>query len=370
MFAIDLLWVRYGEIGGGVAVVLNLLDGLVSLKERYNVYLIVTRDNRNLFLKYFDDDRFHEITVNINSLNRKETIIYQNIHLSSLLKKNGICICLEPDNYIPMIRRGNVKYVTIIHDLQSMHYPENFTILKKTWLKLNWKNAFKYSRKIIAISQFTKNDILSFFNVKCPIHVIYNPIEINTDEIADFDILAKKYGIEKKEYYYTVSSMDANKNLITLLRTMKVLKNKGMNKKLVISGVGSSKKVGHFNSIVKEMGLVDDIIVTGFVCNAERNALYQNCELFLFPSIYEGFGMPPLEASILGAKVLTTRLSSIPEITQNAVNYVNDAFNAEEWVEKIIHSEKMKKSKIDLLQYDKIVVAKQYIDIVESLYTK
>ena len=78
-----------------------------------------------------------------------------------------------------------------------------------------------------------------------------------------------------------------------------------------------------------------NVIITGFVSNEERDMLYENASIFLFPSIFEGFGMPPVEAMELGTQVLTTRCSSIPEVTEEKANYVEDPFDVNQWVEGI-----------------------------------
>ena len=366
-FAIDLVWARYGSIGGGVAVVINLLDGLIALDDEYLVYLVVTKDNKKLFAKYLKDRRFRSIVANVNSLNRIQTVFYQNFILAKALKRNGIRICLEPDNYIPVINRGKINFIAVIHDLQALHYPQNFSLKKRLWLKLNWFIAFKYSKKIIAISKFTKDDILSHFKVCGQITVVYDPINISMNELADFEKVEKSFGIEKKEFYYTVSSMGANKNLITLLKMIKVLKEKGVNKKLVISGVGSVMDLKSFNLLIENMGIKDCVVTTGFVDNAIRNTLYKNCEVFLFPSIFEGFGMPPLEAALFGAKVITTKKSGIPEVTQNALIYINNPIDPQEWANKVLAIEKLKTHCIDYTLYNKDVIAKKYLDVIMSL---
>jgi len=81
--------------------------------------------------------------------------------------------------------------------------------------------------------------------------------------------------------------------------------------------------------------LSNNIIITGFVTNEERDLLYKNAAVFLFPSIFEGFGMPPIEAMQLGVPVLTTKCSSIPEVTEGKANYVEDPFAVAQWVKKI-----------------------------------
>ena len=305
-----------------------------------------------------------------DSLNRRSTVILQNTKLAKALQKEHLEVCLEPDNYMPIWSKRNIRYITVVHDLQAIHFPENFKKSKLIWLRLNWKNVFDNSKKIIAISEYTKKDIINHFHVqKDRIDVIYDPIVIRDDEITDFDPISQKYNIKKNEYYYTVSSLAKNKNLITLLHMMRILKSNGINKKLVISGIGSGASAERFYSLLDEMGLSDFVLLTGFVDNATRNSLYQNCEYFLFPSIFEGFGMPPLEASVFGAKVITTNLSSIPEATQGALYYVNDALDPNEGVNAVISGYSSPNSSIDFTKYDIRVIAKQYLEAIREIST-
>lgn len=368
IFAIDLLWVRYGKIGGGVAVVLNLLDGFSLLCEKFKIYLIVTKDNQKLFSKYIRDSRFEFIVDDINSDNRKRTVIAQNLTLAKQLKDNNISICLEPDNQMPIFYRGKIKYVTVIHDLQALHFPNYFSKSKMLWLKVNWWNVFKHSSQIIAISEFTKNDILRHFKVsENKIDVIYDPIVIDADDISDFESVLNRYGIKEKNFYYTVSSLGKNKNLITLLDMMSILKEKGYtDKKLVISGIGGGKMLNDFIRLIEEKDIASNVIVTGFVDNTIRNTLYKACEVFLFPSVFEGFGMPPVEAKLFKTKVITTRESSIPEVTQNAVLYVNNPFDANEWAEKVLNTEEKDDGIINFNCYNIETIARQYLEAIKK----
>ena len=93
--------------------------------------------------------------------------------------------------------------------------------------------------------------------------------------------------------------------------------------------------VYEIEDVIKEEQLEDDIIFTKFVDNPERNLLYKSCKAFLFPSIFEGFGMPPLEAMAFGVPVLTTKETSILEVTGGLCNYVDSPLDPDEWKKKI-----------------------------------
>lgn len=368
MFAIDLLWVRYGKIGGGVAVVFNLLDGLLQLNDQFKAYLVLTEDNVSLFSKYTNDSRFELIVAKGSSSNRWKTIMLQNGYLGRVLNKYKIPVCLETDNYMPLIYKGKSAYVTVINDLQALHYPEFFTLKKRLWLNANWKNVMKHSQRILTISDYTRLDVIRQFNVdENRVSTVYVPVVVKDTEVTGFDHLSQKYNISQGKYYYTVSSMGKNKNLITLLDMMAVLLKRGVSdKRLVISGVSGGKSIDQFNELLRERQIENNVVLTGFVDNIVRNTLYKNCEAFLFPSIFEGFGMPPVEARLFGAKVITTKETCIPEVTQNALIYVDNAYDANEWADRVLRTDENIIGEIDFNRYDIRVIAKEYLNAIKD----
>ena len=146
-------------------------------------------------------------------------------------------------------------------------------------------------------------------------------------------VLAEKYHIQSKQYFYTVSSLAKHKNLITLLKMIKLMKDEGESPKLVITGV----KVNAADEIMQYIAdndLKKNVIYTGFISNEDRNALYDNCKVFLFPSVFEGFGMPPVEAMLRNVPVVTTKATSIYEVTQGKASYIENWFDENEWMQK------------------------------------
>ena len=294
--------------------------------------------------------------------------------MGKLLKKEGISICLEPVYGKPFFGMKGIKVITTIHDLQAIHYPEYFSKLRVLWMRLCWANAVKTSYKVIAISEYVKQDILKHYHVPVDrIEVIYDAIAINIEDCNDPDGL-KKYGIEQGKYYYTVSSLLPHKNLETVIKAIAELKRRKSEKlfPLVISGIGGKSR-DNIEQLTKENEITDKVILTPFVDDAERNMLYKNCKVFLFPSVFEGFGMPPLEAMAMGVTVLTTRCTSIEEVTCGNLNYVHDPFSVSEWcdyLEKGLKIPDEKENRNILCKYDSRSIAEKYIRLFMGQITK
>lgn len=361
---IDLTWLKPQKSGGTESYAKNLLDGFIKLEDDNEYILFLAKDNAKYLSEYFTSEKFKFVICNTYSERVKQHLIWQNIFEYRILKKNNIDFCFFPVYEMPIYKCKKIKNVTTIHDIQACHYPEYFSKLENIWFRFGWQRAILCSNKIVAITNYTKQDIVNNFKHKNNIEVIYNPTILDNSEIENFSLLKEKYNIKENEYYYTVSSMHKHKNLNTLIKMMKELKNSDIQipKKLVISGVGGPNKENLIKTI-KQMGVEGNVIITNFVSNSERNSLIKNSNVFLFPSIFEGFGMPPIEAMNLGAKVITTNCTSIPEVTKGKCNYVKNPLDEKEWIEEIEKIQSNKKEKITFDEYNNEIIARKYLDL-------
>lgn len=217
---------------------------------------------------------------------------------------------------IPPFVQG--KRVVTIHDMAFMAYPE--TVRKRTryMLRLTTKKTLKRADKIITVSEFSKQELMKYFSVSADkIDVIYNAVDTSVyrNDLSDESVekAKAKYNI-KKDYFLYLGTLEPRKNLERLIKAYyDFKKNHSDYPSLVLAGKKGWYYDGIFE-IVKELKLQEDVIFTDYVSFEDAPLLMKGAMAFCFPSLYEGFGMPPLEAMACGTPVLVSDCSSLPEV--------------------------------------------------------
>ena len=219
--------------------------------------------------------------------------------------------------YLPPFARG--KRVLVVYDTVIKDYPETMSFKTRTMLNLTLKRSIKRADRIITISEFSKNRIIKHFGV-APENIVIIPCAADekkffpmNDRDAVRQQVCPKYGIDG-EYYLYLGNLEPRKNIAGLIEAYgKAVKKRSDIPLLVIAG-GKGWQYDEIFSRVKELGLSDRIIFTGYVDDDDVPLLMNGAEAFCFPSLYEGFGMPPLEAMSCGVPVIVSNNSSLPEV--------------------------------------------------------
>lgn len=232
-------------------------------------------------------------------------------------------------NYvIPFGVKG--KKVVTVYDLTFLEYPETVRGRTMLMLKRHLKHSIRRADAIIAISDFTKGQILKYYDIS-PDKIYMVPCGIDSAqyhmsyEENQITKVKKKYGIEG-EYFLYLGTLEPRKNIVGLLRAYEKFyhkwKERGEIPRLVLAG-GKGWMYDDIFRTAEEISLGDHILFTGYVDEEDKPCLMKGASVFCFPSFYEGFGMPPLEAMACGTPVLTSNTSSLAEVTGEAAVQVD-----------------------------------------------
>lgn len=308
------------RMGGTGEYLQNLLINLakIDVENEYILFLNYIRGRHRTAVKDYVGKNFHERVCRIPWQFVRS--LFEKIHLPIELLTGRVDIFHGTDFMIPRQLFG--KSVVAIHDLMYLNYPE---FLEPEWVesyKRNVKWSLTRSDLIIVASNFVKGDILKNFNMsKDKIRVIYNGISDHFMVLKEQPraYITKKYGI-KYPYILFVGTLEPKKNLVRLVEAFyQLLRSKPKRLNLVLAGgEGCLNYRDKIEQKVKELNLKEEVIFTGYIQDEDLPKLYNCAEIFVFPSIFEGFGIPPLEAMASGLPVIASDAASLPEIAGDA----------------------------------------------------
>lgn len=225
----------------------------------------------------------------------------------------------SPDFVLPPVN-GRIPTLLTVHDLSFIHYPHVFPERLVSYLNQVVPWSIGRASHILADSEATRNDLLTIWQVPPEkVTVLYSGVHERFLPVTDaqkITAVRQKYHLAEWPYLLSVGTLQPRKNYQMLIRAFAPLANK-VPHHLVISG-GKGWLYDDMMAEVVRQGLADRVHFIGFVDDADLPALYSEASLFVFPSLYEGFGLPLLEAMGCGTAVLTSNSSSLPEVAGNA----------------------------------------------------
>jgi glycosyltransferase involved in cell wall biosynthesis len=252
---------------------------------------------------------------------------------AALLDSKGFSGILFPNTFTPPIVRAQ-RAVTVIHDLHYRHLPEHWPLVKRIWMRSCHEFSLRKCDAVVAISQAVKDDILNHYGHRWEsrVHAIWNPIALERFDSSDEQSLT-----EDRPYILCAAADRPSKNISTLIRAFAKLRERRPGYRLVLAGQlrsdyraqqrGSKtieSKLPPAADLVVELGLSNDVRITGYISDARLGALYRDAALFVLPSFFEGFGMPAVEALAMGCPALITDLPVLREVTLNQAYYIED----------------------------------------------
>ncbi|MDF1695713.1 MAG: glycosyltransferase family 1 protein [Saprospiraceae bacterium] len=351
---------------GGIHIYTKEILNALSKLDKKNEYLVF----RSKTMKEFDG--MEEIVVPYSSFPgyRFWRIFFQ---IPKLLKKKNIDLVVEPAHFGPLNLPKKIKRITVIHDMTVFMFPKYHVFLSQFLQRKFLPRILKKTDCIITNSESTSKDLIHHFPFT---QNKTSTVLLGKDDSfipqSDHSILTK-YKINQP-YILFVGTLEPRKNITTLIEAFNLFKTQTKSPhQLLLLGKKGWKSKNVFAAI-EESPFKEDIIWHGYVPKKELPVFYTMAEIFVYPSNYEGFGLPVLEAMACGTPVITSNVSSLPEVGESAVVYTNPNSPNEisQWITTLCSNPEMqdKFSKLGLIQANKFSwekTATAYIKLFETL---
>jgi glycosyltransferase involved in cell wall biosynthesis len=302
------------KLGGNESYAVNLIEALAQIDNinHYTIY-VTTNEARERFGSRWPNFK-------VRSTLPHTPLIRIPLTLSAELRKNPVDVLHVQFTAPPLCP---CPVVVSIHDLSFEHLPQTFKRRSRTQLRLTVRHSARRAARILSLSEHTRHDIIETYGIQpqrvtaiplaAPDH--FGPVTDN----RELQRVRHNYGIDG-DYILSVGSIQPRKNLARLVRAYASLRESGSADKLpklVLVG----KRAWLYDEtlrVLDETNIKDAVVLTGYVPESDLPALYSGALCFVYPSYFEGFGLPPLEAMKCGAAVIVGNRTSLPEVVGDA----------------------------------------------------
>ncbi len=254
----------------------------------------------------------------------------------------------SPHYNVPLLPVRAKHRVVTIHDVYHLAYMHTLKLVEKMYVRMVLPLAAVLSEKVITVSSFSKSEIVKYTGIRSEkIEVIYNGVDYlkfnDTKGVNTLNLSGR--------YLLYVGNVKPHKNIVGLINAFAIFHTSFPDVKLVIVGKKDNfiHGIQNLDAFIKSLGIDRHIVFTGFVESDALYSLYKNAQVFVFPSFYEGFGLPPVEAMATGVPVVASRSASIPEVCGDAAIYVdpNNPQDIAQGIIKIFRDDSFRNELID-----------------------
>jgi glycosyltransferase involved in cell wall biosynthesis len=245
------------------------------------------------------------VKLNVRIIGRNIGHLWEQVDLPMYLRRIGKPLLVNFCNTAPLFYSNTI---VTIHDLAFLENPSWFSRRFYLSYKFLVPIVARKSKQIFTVSEFSKSEILKKLKVDKPIEVIYNGVEHS--EVSN----KGKVSYSNPPYILFVGSLDPRKNMGNLIEAMNYVP-----QGIILKVVGGNNRL--FNQLYSQVGVKDRIQFLGYVSDSELSSLYKSAFCFVYPSLYEGFGIPPLEAQAAGTPVIASDISVFREVLNDSVLY-------------------------------------------------
>ncbi len=332
----DATFIRNEKYTGIERYILNLLESFQNIKLPFSLYVAIRKSLPTSAVQRIK----HLNLIEIDSTNR---LLIDQYYIPRLFYRIKADLIHYPVfGLSPLLFN---KCILTIHDVTFWRYPDLISLGAKLYYKPLLPFAIRYCKKIITVSESSKDEIVFFFGseVGAKTVKIYEALDNEFKNLVNK--INKSININEYDYILTVGTIEPRKNLATYIKAFEILKTiHNIKHKLVLTG-----RTGWIKEMSIPKSLKNEIVFTGYVSDSELAILYKNAALYIFPSLYEGFGFPLLEALASKIPVIASKTSSLIEIGENSCLYANP-LDTNEWVTlsiKLLEDEKLRNDLIN-----------------------
>jgi glycosyltransferase involved in cell wall biosynthesis len=313
--ALNMLFVAPGVAGGRVYCE-GLLKALQEIEGR-NEYVVYTR--RAMSLPPLDPARFRQVEAPVAPASTLWRTLWEYRRLPRLLRHEGFDLFHGLGTLSPSSR--SCPFILTIHDLIYRHFPASLPLGHRSFMRWVHPAVARRADRVIVPSRATARDAVAYLGVKEE-RLRLVPYGPGNDfrpvtDAKRIEATLRRYAV-RRPYLISVARSYAHKNLAGLLRAYRVLRERGRRDVQLVLVGERYRTSGDLDRLAEELEVSDGVVFTGFVGHDELNALYSGAEVFAFPSLAEGFGLPVLEAMACGAPVVASDASAVPEAVGDA----------------------------------------------------
>jgi glycosyltransferase involved in cell wall biosynthesis len=355
------------EIGGINVYTKNVIENLLEI-DRKNDYIFLY--NSDSFIgTYSKYENVKELVID-----KKNKFLWDQFYIPRIVKSEKIDIIFNPKLSIPLF--ASAKKVLTMHGLEQFACPGAFKLYDNIYVHLMMPLFCHFANSIIVMTNFGKNDLIKYLKVRSEkievIHESYHKrfeVKKNPEKLLE---IKQKYDLPDK-FIFFVGGLAPLKNFTNIIKAFNIVRKK-TSTKLVLAGFKRFKYAKDLE-LIDRLKLQDDIRYLGFVSDDDIPYLYNLAECFIFPSLYEGFGIPVLEAQACGCPVVSTKTGATPEVSGGAAILVNP-YNQREIAQAVYNvlteedlKEKLVKAGIEnVKKYSWLETARKTLQLFEKVF--
>lgn len=310
---VNLAYLRPSAVGGSEVYVRELVPRLARSGYKITVFCWTGA------AATFEAAGVQAVTLARGRFSQPKRLVAENLRLAPLVRSRRLDVLFSPANFCAPLLPSGVPQVATFHDLQHVHLPEHFSIVQRVFRETLFRATARRCRALIAISEFTRNDAMREYRIDGGriVTVLEGVTAAAPPTTAERDAVRARYGLPDRYFYYP-AMLAPHKNHGLLLDALVALRARvGADVCLVLTGA-RTERYGTFLNDVRARGLGEAVMHLGFLPREHVLPVMAGAVALTFPSRFEGFGLPILEAMHCGVPVIASNSTSIPEVAGEA----------------------------------------------------